>query len=73
MPKVKSYNEQQEKITNLFKTALLNKGWSQGHLAKLCGFSNSQMSRIIRTPDKCCFSSLYITAKKLGIKELPII
>ena len=73
MPKVKSFNQQNDLISKIFKTALVNKEWSQKHLAEICGFSNSQMSRIINTPNKCCFSTIQQVSKKLGIKEIPII
>lgn len=73
MPKVKSFNQQNDLICRMFKTALIEKEWTQSHLAKICGFSNSQMSRIINTPNKCCFSTIQQVSKKLGIKELPIV
>jgi hypothetical protein len=73
MPKVKGFNQQNQKLTEIFKIALVKNNWSQSHLAKLCGTTESQMSRIINFPEKCKFSSIQIVAKKLGIKELPII
>lgn len=72
MPKIKSYDQQNQEIKRLFKIALIDKGWNQGHLAKICGFTESQISRIINRPDRCKFVSVQRVAKKLGIKSLPI-
>lgn len=72
MPKTRSYNVQAETMSRMIAVALAEKDWTQAHLAKLCNFSESQMSIIIKRPDKCNFSTLLIVFKKLGIKNIPI-
>lgn len=72
MPKTRNYNAQAETMSKMIAVALAEKDWTQAHLAKLCDISESQMSVIIKRPDRCNFSTLLIVFKKLGIKNIPI-
>ncbi len=73
MPKVKSLNPTAEALSKLFRHALLDKAWTQEHLAELCAMDASSVSRIINSPEKRQMGNIIIVAKKLGIKEIPIL
>jgi transcriptional regulator with XRE-family HTH domain len=74
MPRVRkpACLEREENITKTLQRALLDKGWSVGHLAKLCGKNISHISRVIHNPLNVTVSSLVLIADKLGIKEIPL-
>ena len=71
MPKLKNTPEQD--LTIQLKIAMLNKGWKQKHLAKICGMEEAQISRIINRPSRCHYSTICLVAEKLGINSLPVI
>lgn len=73
MPKLRPLNPEKDRLIKTMKIALVEKGWTQDHLAEICASTPSQISRVINNPDKCHFSTLCLVAKKLGIKELPVI
>lgn len=71
MPKLKNTPEQN--LTIQLKIAMLEKGWNQKHLAKICGMEEAQMSRVINKPRRCNYSTICTVAEKLGIDSLPVI
>lgn len=73
MPKIKPLDKQNAELKLMFKTALVRNGWTQKHLAEICGMTAPQMSLIIRNPEKHNFGTVLIICRKLGIKELPVI
>ena len=74
MPRVRkpACIEREEAITKMFKRELINKGWSMGHLAKVCGKNLSHVSRVVNNPMNTTVASLVLIADKLGVKEIPI-
>ena len=71
MPKLKPTPEQ-ELITEI-KVALVRNGWTQKHLAKLCGMDPGNLSRAIKNPGRQKYETLCTIARKLGMNTLPII
>lgn len=71
MPKLKPTPEQ-ELITE-FKVALARNGWTQKHLAKLCGMTEPQLSIALQHPERQKYERLCTIARKLGMNTLPII
>ena len=74
MPRIKKLScvEREENITKALQRALLDKGWSVGHLAKLCGKNISHVSRVIHNPLNVTVSSLVLISDKLGLREIPL-
>ena len=74
MPKIKQCASIQREInvSAALKHALIDKGWSNAHLAELLGMNPGNLSRIINHPMTVKFETLCIIADKLGLKELPI-
>ena len=71
MPKLKDTPEQA--MTKLFKTQIAERGWNQEHLAKLCGTDAGKISRAINNPSRQKYETLCLMARKLGLKELPVL
>ena len=73
MPRVRSLNQQSDKITKMFKIALIEKGWTQEHLAKICGKEKHLVNSIINDPEHRTFSNVLAVARALGINEIPVV
>lgn len=69
MPALRKNKDQirEIEIKKLFTAALLDKGWSQKHLAKLLGMDSGNLSRTINHPLKREFHTLLRIADKLGV------
>lgn len=72
MPAIKKRPEQarSEAITRRLKIALLEKGWTQEHLAKLSGHDQRYISRLINEPLKRDLGDVLYVSDKLGIHLL---
>ena len=72
MPAIKKRPEQErsEAITKRLKIALLEKGWTQEHLAKLTGYDKAKISRIINKPLHYDLFILLYVSDKLGVRLL---
>lgn len=73
MPKVTkpTFVLREERIVKTFKHALLEKGWTVKHLAKLCGMDTAQLSRTINHPMSVKLDTILMIAVKLGIDSIP--
>ena len=73
MPKLKpTPSMQREKnIRDALKGGMIDKGWSNQHLAKLLGIDPGNLSKIINHPLSVKLETVYIIADKLGITALP--
>lgn len=69
MPALRKNKDQirETEIKKLFTAALLDKGWSQKHLAKLLGMDSGNLNRTINHPLKREFHTLLRIADKLGV------
>ena len=69
MPALRKSKDQirEIEIKKLFTAALLDKGWTQKHLAKLLGMDSGNLSRTINHPLKREFHTLLRIADKLGV------
>ena len=69
MPALRKSKDQirEIEIKKLFTAALLDKGWSQKHLAKLLGMDSGNLNRTINHPLKREFHTLLRIADKLGV------
>ncbi|MBQ2389598.1 MAG: helix-turn-helix domain-containing protein [Clostridia bacterium] len=69
MPALRKNKDQirEIEIKKLFTAALLDKGWSQKHLAKLLGMDSGNLNRTINHPLKREFHTLLRIADKLGV------
>ncbi len=72
MPAIKKRPEQarSEAITRRLKIALLEKGWTQEHLAKLSGHDQRYISRLINEPLKRDLGDVLYVSDKLGVHLL---
>ena len=70
--KLTKNQERNRKITAQFKVALAMKGWTQKHLAKLTGISETFISRIINQPLQRDLLDVLIVADKLGVNLLAV-
>lgn len=72
MPAIKKHPEQarSEAITRRLKIALLEKGWTQEHLAKLSGHDQRYISRLINEPLKRDLGDVLYVSDKLGVRLL---
>lgn len=72
MPAIKKRPEQarSEAITRRLKIALLEKGWTQEHLAKLSGRDQRYISRLINEPLKRDLGDVLYVSDKLGVHLL---
>lgn len=72
MPALKKRPEQarSEAITRRLKIALLEKGWTQEHLAKLSGHDQRYISRLINEPLKRDLGDVLYVSDKLGVHLL---
>ena len=72
MPAIKKRLEQarSEAITRRLKIALLEKGWTQEHLAKLSGHDQRYISRLINEPLKRDLGDVLYVSDKLGVRLL---
>lgn len=73
MPKLRPNDKQVDSMQKRLRYGLIDKGWSQQHLAELLGMSPAQVSRIFKAPDKCKVSTLLLIYRKLGIPEIEVI
>lgn len=69
MPALRKNKDQirETEIKKLFTAALLDKGWTQKHLAKLLGMDSGNLSRVINHPLQREFHILLRVADKLGV------
>lgn len=69
MPALKKTKRQQTaiEIKKLFNGGLINKGWSQKHLAELMHKDPAMISKAFNEPFKRDFGFLYDIADKLGV------
>lgn len=69
MPALRKSKDQirEIEIKKLFTAALIEKGWTQKHLAKLLGMEPSCVGRAINYPLKREFHTLLRIADKLGV------
>ena len=72
MPAIKKLPEQErsEAITKRLKIALLEKGWTQEHLAKLTGHDQRYISRLMNEPLKRDLGDILYVSDKLGVRLL---
>lgn len=72
MPAIKKRPEQarSEAITRRLKIALLEKGWTQEHLAKLSGHDQRYISRLLNEPLKRDLGDVLYVSDKLGVHLL---
>ena len=72
MPAIKKRPEQErsEAITKRLKIALLEKGWTQEHLAKLTGHDQRYISRLMNEPLKRDLGDILYVSDKLGVRLL---
>lgn len=59
-------------VSAVLKKALIDKGWTVSHLAKLLGMKQGNLSNIINHPMSVKFDTICRVATKLGITELNI-
>lgn len=73
MPKIKNSleREREERIVKEFKKALIEKKWTQQHLADLCGMDSGNISRVINHPMRVKTEIVLNIARKLGITSIP--
>ena len=69
MPALRKSKDQirEIEIKKLFTAALIDKDWTQKHLAKLLGMDSGNLSRTINHPLKREFHTLLRIADKLGV------
>ena len=69
MPALRKSKDQirEIEIKKLFTAALIEKGWTQKHLAKLIGMDSGNLSRVINHPLQREFQLLLRIADKLGV------
>lgn len=69
MPALRKRPEQlrEEAMTKAFKKALVEKDWTQAHLAKLIGSEQATVSKIINHPLKREFRLVLMVADKLNV------
>lgn len=72
MPKLRPNDKQVDSMRKRLRYGLVDKGWSQKHLAELLGMSAAQVSRIFKAPDKCNVSTLLLIYRKLGIPVIEV-
>lgn len=72
MPALRKRPEQlrSEAITKAFRHALIEKGWTQAHLAKLLGVNPPCVCRIISSPMTKQLETVLKVADKLGVDLL---
>ena len=72
MPAIKKRPEQErsEAITKRLKIALLEKGWTQEHLAKLTGHDQRYISRLMNEPLKRDLGDILYVSDKVGVRLL---
>lgn len=73
MPRTVPLDKQKDSLRKMFAHAMAEKDWNQKHLAKICGMTESQISLILKNPEKHRFTSIIVVARKLGISEIPIV
>ena len=71
MPRLKETPE--DRFSTLIRHKMLDKGWNQERLAKVCGISIGTVSGILRSPKKHGYGTICAVAQKLGIDEIPVI
>lgn len=73
MPAVRKFSSvlREEKISNAFKHALIEKGWTTKHLATICNMDAGNLSRVINHPAKVKLDTILLIASKLDIDSLP--
>ena len=73
MPAVRKFSSvlREEKISNTFKHALIEKGWTTKHLATICDMDAGNLSRVINHPAKVKLDTILLIASKLDIDSLP--
>ena len=62
----------EKEVSATFKKALIDKGWTNQHLAKLLCMDAGNLSRIINHPMSVRLDTIFIIAKKLGVTSLNI-
>lgn len=74
MPKrILSPSMQREKdVSATLKKALIDKGWTNQHLARLLCMDAGNLSRIINHPMSVRLDTIFLIAKKLGVTSLII-
>lgn len=72
MPAIKKRPEQarSEAISKRFKIAMVEKGWTQEHLAKLSGHDQRYISRLLNEPLKRDLGDVLCISDKLGVRLL---
>ena len=72
MPAIKKRPEQarSEAISKRFKIAMIEKGWTQEHLAKLSGHDQRYISRLLNEPLKRDLGDVLYISDKLGVRLL---
>lgn len=59
-------------VRGVLKKGMIDKGWSNQHLAKLLNMYPGNLSKAINHPLTVKFETICKIAEKLGIKDLPI-
>ncbi len=74
MPKIKlTTSQQREKnIRDALKGGMIEKGWSNQHLAELLNMCPGNLSKVINHPLSVRLETILAIAAKLGIKELKV-
>jgi plasmid maintenance system antidote protein VapI len=73
VPKLRlSTSLQREKnISDALKKGMIEKGWSNQHLAALLNMCPGNLSKIINHPMSVRLETVCLIADKLGVRELP--
>ena len=73
MPKLKlcTADQREKNVSDALKKAMIDKGWSNNHLATLMKMQPSNLSKVINHPMSVKFDTLCLIATKLGLAELP--
>lgn len=64
--------QREKNISDILKKGLIDKGWSNKHLAKLLNMDAGNVSRILNHPMSVRLDTICRVAAKLGITELNI-
>lgn len=64
--------QREREVSATLKKALIDKGWTNQHLAQLLCMNAGNLSRIMNHPMSVRLDTIFIIAKKLGVTSLNI-